>query len=150
VVIDTLTRFLGHLEVLERVSVQQLVGEQPSEDDMNACRYFYLVTEWQTYVWTEDNCLDMRVNSKTVLVSDVHTLHDPPATCLQEAVGHIRYLVVVIPHELGPVACLGPVFEHYEFTRPLSEGRLSDEEWAAMLEDGTAPEPAPWAQDFIV
>jgi hypothetical protein len=47
-IVKTLTDFRGHLEVLERVAIQQLTGEQPSDEDMDACRYFYLVTEWQS------------------------------------------------------------------------------------------------------
>jgi hypothetical protein len=27
--------------------------------------------------------------------------------------------------------------------------RLTDEEWQSMLENGTAPALAPWAQDFL-
>jgi hypothetical protein len=50
----------------------------------------------------------------------------------------------------GLQATVGAVFEHYEFERYLEEGRLTDEEWTAMLEEGNAPEPAPWAQDFIL
>jgi hypothetical protein len=42
------------------------------------------------------------------------------------------------------------VFEHHEFAQPLSAGRLTDEEWQAMLEGGTAPAMAPWARDFMV
>ncbi len=84
---------------------------------------------------------------KTVLVSDVHTDMNT-GQVLEEGVGYIQYLVVVVPTEDGPAACVGATFVHHEFARSLSSGRLTDEQWASMLKDGMAPAPAPWAQDF--
>ena len=77
---------------------------------------------------------------------DVHT--DPnEGVVLQEGVGPVRMMLVVIPTEHGNYVSMGAVFEHHEFTWPMDD-RLTDEQWTAMLEDGTAPGPAPWARDF--
>ncbi len=140
-----LTDLADRLDCLERVSIAELEGTEPDPEDLVACRYMYQITIWNTVEGEEET----EVKSKTVVVSDVHT--DPNSnTCLQEAVGYVKLMVVAVPTDDGPVPCVGPVFVHHEFVRSLSEGRLTDEEWKEMLEDGTAPEPAPWAEDFIL
>ncbi len=146
---EKLTEFHGILACLERVSLAQLTGADIDQDDIEVCRKAYEITKWEVpdgqYPPREGEFFE----AKTVVVSDVHT--DPKSnTCLEEGVGPVRFIIVVVPSEHGLVACIGPVFCHYEFVRPLSEGRLTDEEWKTMLDDGSAPEPAPWAQDFIL
>jgi hypothetical protein len=142
-IFDKLERFEGTLEMLERMAVNELEGRGHAQDDINAVRRFYSTLE------TLNRMGDDEEDTKTVLVSDVHT--DPNSyRCLQEGVGYVRLMVVVVSTTHGTFATVGAVFEHYEFTQDLSAGRLTDEEWAKMLDEGTAPEPAPWARDFIL
>ncbi len=140
-VFDKLELYGGTLEILERVAIAEMEGTSPDSNDISSLRRYYR---------TIDRLNEMAdgEDTKTILVSDVHT--DPNSgMCLQEGVGPVRLMIVVIPTEQGNFAATGAVFEHYEFTQPMSN-RLTDEQWTAMLEDGTAPEPAPWAQDFNV
>ncbi len=140
-VFDKLELFGETLGLLERVAIAEMEGTSPDSKDISSLRRFYS---------TLDHLNEMSdgEDTKTILVSDVHT--DPNSgMCLQEGVGPVRLIIVVIPTELGNIAATGAVFEHYEFTQPMSD-RLTDEQWTTMLEDGTAPEPAPWAQDFNV
>ena len=133
--------FINALGALRRVAQAELDGVAPEATDMQAARYAYKITTMEVN--------GEKLQSKTVVVSDVHT--DPNTmSCLEEGVGFIKFIVVVVPSKLGPVACVGPVFQHYEFTQPLADGRLTDEEWKTMLEDGTAPEHAEWARDFLL
>ncbi len=146
---EKLGEFEDILECLERVSIAQLTGAEADQGDIDICRKAYEITKWEIpddeYPPREGEFFE----AKTVVVSDVHT--DPNSgNCLQEGVGFVNFIIVVVPSEYGLVACVGPVFCHYEFERSLSDGRLNDEQWASMLEDGTAPEPAPWATDFIL
>lgn len=142
---DNLGNLSRVLTTFETYSIAELEGTEPEYDyeTMVPLRFAYKYMLWQP---TRGSTHEGR----TVLVADVHTLHDAsaPLQYLEEAVGYVRLVIVVAPTEDGPIACVGPVFEHYEFPRTASAGRLTDEEWEAMLEDGTAPEPAPWAQDF--
>jgi hypothetical protein len=134
-----LSRYASTLALLERISVDQLEGRSLSDEDRATLKYFYGTLE-------SLNKMGDGEDTKTILVSDVHT--DPNMEeVLQEAVGPVRIIMVVVPTEHGKYITMGGVFEHYEFTGPMSN-RLTDEEWTAMLEDGTAPEPAPWAKDF--
>ena len=129
------------LRTLERVAVAEMEGKDPNAEDVSSLRHYYSTIGGL-------NEMAEGEDTKTILVSDVHT--DPNAgEVLQEGVGPVRLMVVVVPTKGGNVATLGAVFEHYEFTWPMDD-RLTDEQWAAMLEGGTAPEPAPWAQDFIL
>ncbi len=133
-----LDRFSTLLSMLHQQAVQELDGTDPSEWNMRGLSFYH---DWLTSLYTD--------RPKTVVVSDVHT--DPNSgTCLQEGVGTLKFIVVAVPYGDGHVACVGVVFQHHEFVRSLSDGRLTDEEWKEMLEDGTAPEPAPWAADFIL
>jgi hypothetical protein len=133
-----LDNFSTLLDMLQLQAEQELDGTDPSEWNMRSLRGYH---DWLTALYTD--------RPKTVVVSDVHT--DPNSkTCLQEGVGTLKFIVVAAPYGDGYIACVGVVFEHHEFVRSLSEGRLTDEEWKAMLDDGTAPEPAPWAKDFIL
>ncbi|MCK5253831.1 MAG: DUF3160 domain-containing protein, partial [Thermoplasmata archaeon] len=133
--IDNFSNLLGRLQ---RVAEAELEGTEPDEDDTYRLRGYHNYLE---SLYSE--------RPKTVVVSDVHT--DPNTmTCLQEGIGTLKFIVVIVPYEDGYIATVGVVFQHHEFVRSLEEGRLTDEEWKAMLEDGTAPEPAQWAKDFIL
>jgi len=136
-----LDSYASTLDLLERVAIQELEGKVMSETDRDALKLFY-------YRLEKLNKMGDGEDTKTILVSDVHT--DPNnEQVLQEAVGPVRLVLVVVPTEAGNYAAFGAVFEHHEFTWPMDD-RLTDEQWTAMLEDGTAPEPAPWAKDFIL
>jgi hypothetical protein len=138
-VFDKLETYGKTLDTLERVAVAELEGRSPDPDDVSSLlRYYNTIAGLNEMAEGED--------TKTILISDVHT--DPNSgQCLQEAVGPVRLMVVVIPTDQGNIAAIGAVFEHYEFTQPMSN-RLTDEEWKAMLDKGTAPDPSPWAKDF--
>jgi hypothetical protein len=137
-ILDELGATMGSLK---RVAECELNGTVPDAGDLTAARRAYRTTTLEVD--------GEKLQSKTVLVSDVHT--DPNTMCcLEESVGYVKLMVVVVPANGGLVACVGPVFEHHEFTQPLSDGRLTDEEWTAMLRSGTAAAPAPWARDFLL
>jgi hypothetical protein len=147
--VEQLSAFSAALGSLERVAVAELEGREASSDDVWAARKAYEVTRWEVPDDHDPPREGEFFESRTVVVSDVHT--DPNSgLCLEEGVGFVHLMVVVVPTADGPVACVGPVFEHHEFAQPLSAGRLTDEEWQAMLEGGTAPAMAPWARDFMV
>ena len=127
------------LERLERVAIAEMEGRNPKADDVSSLRSYYRTIE-------RLNEMADGEDTKTILVSDVHTDLNS-GTVLQEGVGYVRIMVVVVPTKEGNYATVGAVFEHHEFTWPMDD-RLTDEQWTAMLEDGTAPGPAPWARDF--
>jgi len=139
-VFQKLSTYNDILVRLERVAIDELEGKVISSDDRSALKGFY------NRIRSLNKMGDGEEDTKTILVSDVHT--DPNyKECLQEAVGPVRLMFVIIPTAHGNYAAMGGVFEHYEFKQPMSN-RLTDEQWDAMLKDGSAPEPAPWAKQF--
>jgi hypothetical protein len=81
------------------------------------------------------------------LVADVAT--DPNGYVLEEAIGPIYEIYVVIPDGAGGLhVAKGGVFSYYEFSWPMND-RLTDEKWRGMLEDGSAPDQPEWTGSFI-
>ncbi|UOQ55095.1 DUF3160 domain-containing protein [Hymenobacter cellulosivorans] len=77
------------------------------------------------------------------LVADVYSFNQ---TVLEEAVGAVDAIYVVVDIEGAPVLARGGVFSYYEFTSPQ---RLTDEEWREQL-GRRAPARPVWLQEFIV
>ncbi|MEQ1934523.1 MAG: DUF3160 domain-containing protein [Fimbriimonadaceae bacterium] len=78
------------------------------------------------------------------LVADIHSA-DPLA--LEIASGHADDLIALVPIEGKTYLARGPVYSFYEFTVPMS-GRLSDEAWKQMLEDGKQPPRPKWTSTY--
>ncbi len=85
---------------------------------------------------------------KTTMVADVHT--DPNSKqCLEEAVGYIDFVVILVEMPNGSFASMaGPIFSYYEFKQPMSD-RLTDEQWEEWLENGNQPPRPEWVRSFL-
>ncbi len=84
---------------------------------------------------------------QAALVADVAT--DPRGEVLEEAVGRIFEIYVVVPDGDGGLhIAQGGVFSYYEFPWPMGD-RLTDEKWRAMLASGEVPDQPEWTADFI-
>ena len=81
------------------------------------------------------------------VIADVHTDANT-MTVLEEGVGHPYAIYVLCSIEGKVVLTRGAGFSYYEFTRPLSEGRLTDEEWRDMLIQSPPCLPG-WSGHFI-
>ncbi len=76
------------------------------------------------------------------------------ATVLEEAVGRVNPIYVVVPivEQDGSTylqVAKGGVFSYYEFPWPIAD-RLTDEKWRGMLDDGSAPPVPEWTSSFLV
>ena len=84
-------------------------------------------------------------DQKSALIADVAT---GIGRVLEEGVGYPTAMYVVVPDQPYQIA-MGAVYTYYEF--PVGqEERMTDEEWQAMLESGSAPDAPEWTQSFIV
>jgi len=86
------------------------------------------------------------------VVADVATDPGPPAIVLEEGVGRVDEIHVVVPlvDEDGTITLQvtkGGVFSYYEFPWP-AEDRLTDEAWRQMLDQGQAPARPEWIGSF--
>ena len=91
---------------------------------------------------------------QAAVIADVATDPNPPGTALEEAVGRVNPIYVVVPIvEADGSTYLqvakGGVFSYYEFPWPIAD-RLTDEKWRGMLEDGSAPPVPEWTSSFLV
>jgi len=81
------------------------------------------------------------------VIADVAT--DPNGQVLEEAVGRIFEIFVIVPDGKGGlVIAKGGVFSYYEFPWPMNN-RLTDEAWRDMLKAGQAPPQPDWTNSFI-
>ena len=84
---------------------------------------------------------------QAALVADVAT--DPNGQVLEEAIGRVFEIAVVVPDGRGNLhLARGGVFSYYEFPWPMSD-RLTDEAWREMLAAGQAPAQPAWTGSFI-
>jgi hypothetical protein len=95
----------------------------------------------------------MEEEPQAAVIADVATDPAPPPMVLEEAVGRINEMHVVVPvvEEDGTIylqVAKGGVFAYYEFPWPMSD-RLTDEKWRQMLEEGTVPPPPAWTESFF-
>lgn len=153
---DSQKESIGKLEEiagkLQEISEKELEGKTLSEEDYNFIRFYGGELEhlWLSVMKDEGvESASQAAEHPAALVADVAT--DPNGAALEEAIGNIFPIYVVFPLEDKLKIGRGGVFSYYEFTRPLA-GRLTDEEWWAILE-GTGDERLPdlpdWTQMFI-
>lgn len=80
------------------------------------------------------------------LVADIAT--DPNGRVLEEGIGSVNELWVVVPIEGKLHLVKGGVFSHYEFLKPLAE-RMTDEAWQKDVAAKNLPPYAKWTEDFL-
>jgi hypothetical protein len=95
----------------------------------------------------------MEEEPQAAVIADVATDPWPTPIVLEEAVGRVNEIHVVVPvvGEDGTIylqVAKGGVFSYYEFPWP-GEDRLTDEKWRQMLDQGQAPPPPEWIGSFF-
>ncbi len=82
------------------------------------------------------------------LVTDVAS--NPSAgSALQEAVGGVDYIYVVVPAPNGGLQLVrGGVFSYYEWVGDINR-RMTDDEWRAQVESGQVPPRPGWVSAFV-
>ncbi|MDD5258449.1 MAG: DUF3160 domain-containing protein [bacterium] len=81
------------------------------------------------------------------LVADVFN-NSPQDFVLEEGVGNVHLLYVIIKRNGKKYLTVGGNFSYYEFLHPMQD-RLTDEKWRKMLKDGKAPALPIWTNNFM-
>lgn len=155
--LDTLE---GLATSLQTMAEKELRGEPLTEDEYSTIRFYGGELENLTMAAADSDMEDptarrfMEEEPQAAVVADVATNPAPPGTVLEEAVGRVNLIFVVVPiSEADGSSYLqvtkGGVFSYYEFPWPIAD-RLTDEKWRGMLEDGSAPPPPEWTASFLV
>ncbi len=148
---DTLITSLNELRTigaqsarLAEIARKELAGEPLSEDD------FWMILGFHNYLYVLLHTLWQGEGEPdpVALVTDVAS--NPSAgLALQEAVGNVDYIYVVVTLPDGSLQLTrGGVFSYYEFLNDIN-ARMTDDEWRAQVASGDLPPRPEWASAFF-
>jgi hypothetical protein len=144
-----LRRLSNLLTFLLDTAQRELLGQPLTEEDYMRLDYYGGELEAMTLAAADQEGEGrpfFEEQEEAALVADVAT--DPNGEVLEEAIGRIHEIYVVVPDDEGNLhVAKGGVFSYYEFKWPMGD-RLTDESWQAMLAAGTAPAQPDWTQSF--
>jgi hypothetical protein len=147
---DSLIRLESLLTFLYDVSTKELFGEPLTQSEYERIMWYGGTLEALTLAAAdkETEWSGFFEKVEAAVIADVAT--DPNGRVLEEAIGRVFEIYVVIPTPTGGLSIAkGGVFSYYEFAWPLSD-RLTDEAWRQMLEREEIPERPAWTGSFIV
>ncbi len=137
--LESLESILGRLI---QISKDELEGRELSESDYEFIRNFGQAL----------NSIVVGIEAKgkeTTLVADVYTDANPPMEVLEEGVGYVDLALVAYKVPDGRIIIgAGPTLSYYEFRWPMEQGRLTDEQWKEILEQGQQPPRPDWVDSF--
>jgi hypothetical protein len=146
-----LARLDDLLAFLLDASQQELAGKPLTEEGYDRVQYFGGELEAMTLAAADpeegEGMPFFDEDDQAALVADVAT--DPNGRVLEEAIGRIFEIYVVVPDGTGGLQIArGGIFSYYEFPWPMSD-RLTDEAWRQMVGAGEVPERPEWTESFI-
>ena len=133
---ENLKRLSDLSDQLGTISIKELTGEKITEEEYELIRSYGGNIE---HFWAEAVKEDKEKESDSygegnefpaALVVDVAT--DPNGRVLEQAVGGISTIYVVVPVEGKLRIAEGGVYSYYQFEQPISE-RLTDSEWRRKI-----------------
>lgn len=145
---DSLLLLEGLLLSLKAVAEKELLGEALAEEEYDLINSYGDVLENLTVAAADKAEPGGSVDEEeAAIVADVAT--DPNSgQVLEEAVGRVFEIYVVVEVEGQLTLTQGGVFSYYEFAWPMSD-RLTDESWREMLHTGEAPARPEWTSSFV-
>ncbi|HKM20512.1 MAG TPA: DUF3160 domain-containing protein [Lachnospiraceae bacterium] len=144
---ENLERLSELSDRLKEISVKELTGDKITEEDYELIRSYGGNIE---HFWAEavkeqdDDGVLGSVEYPAALVVDVAT--DPNGAVLEQAIGGISTIYVVVPVEGKLRIAKGAVFTYYQFMQPIGN-RLTDVEWRQMLGMGMDENMVPYEKD---
>lgn len=131
---ENLARLEELADQLTTISIKELTNEQLTEAEFELIRSYggNLEHFWAEAVKEQSESESRPYSSEfpAALVVDVAT--DPNGTVLEEAIGGISEIYVVVPVDGKLRIAKGGVFTYYQFEQPLSD-RMTDSQWRQKL-----------------
>ena len=145
---DSLERLQELLLSFKTIAEKELEGTSLTEGEYDLINSYGDVLEGLTIAAADKEELGGAVDEEeAAIVADVAT--DPNSgTVLEEAVGKVFEIFVVVEVEGQLTLTEGGVFSYYEFSWPMSD-RLTDESWREVLNSGQAPPRPEWTSSFV-
>ena len=153
-------RISEELQFLLRVSEKELAGQEATDEEYDQMQYIGatfenisldLIREPDQYLmgWSDVQGADRKV----ALVADVYTANadnNPDKSILFEAVGGADEIYVVVELDGCLYLTRGAVLSYREFTQPIGQPRLTDEEWQQQLEKNPRKGVPEWINRIVV
>ncbi len=145
---DSLEYLEAVLLSLKTIAEKELGGESLTDDEYYFIDSYGDVLEGLTIAAADKSEAGGSVDEEeAAVVADVAT--DPNSgQVLEEAVGRVFGIYIVVEAEGRMTLAQGGVFSYYEFAWPMSD-RLTDEAWREMLGSGQVPSRPEWTSSFI-
>lgn len=139
------------LDFLEGIARKEVNGEKIADEEYEQIRVYGGELEYLTIKLLGDGVasfLDEIIgpDRNVAVVADIATVE---MQVLEESVGTVDEIFVVVAFDGVPTLTRGGIFSYYEFTWPASD-RLTDEQWQQMLKDDKAPTRPDWIDRFLV
>ncbi|MHA1568040.1 MAG: DUF3160 domain-containing protein, partial [Alphaproteobacteria bacterium] len=137
------------LVFLERIARKELNGEAITNEEYEEIRIFGSQLEYLTAAVLAGPYSQfyqiIGPDREVAVVADIATVQDQ---VLEEGVGQVDEIYVIIERDGELLLTRGGVFSYYEFQWPAAN-RLTDEEWQTMLHGGEAPPRPTWIDRFL-
>ena len=144
-----LEKFESLMHELVSISVKELTNVTPSQQEFAVIANFGgTIEDIVTFPKEEAQQWESEADAYMAVIADVHT-ENVTKTALEVGVGHPLKLFVIAPVNGVPTLTKGGIFSYHEFIQPLSDGRLTDEEWQVMQSGDDAQNMPVWTQSFM-
>jgi hypothetical protein len=142
-----LGQFRRDIALFADLADKELRNAPIDEDDYEKLRLAnlsYMASPFGDVILEPDQC-------KSALTADVHT-DAVSGAVLYEATAEPYVMLALVGNESSPRLVVGTAFNHYEFARPLAEGRLTDQAWRAGVYASPPKLPAKnaWYKELLV
>jgi hypothetical protein len=134
---------------LATIAQKELAGEKLTAQETSLIRWYGKDLErLEQFDALEPRTTLSPSAEKSPLVADVHTSYNTDQV-LEEGTGYPLVLYAAFQLDGKLQIFCGASYAYYEFTAPL-DGRLTDEEWTALLDSGAAPPRPAWTNEWIL
>jgi len=134
---------------LTEIAQKELHGIPLSQEEQDVITFYGGLLEHLTIAsadWDEAEGRAYLEDEQAAVIADVAT--DPTGAVLEEGVGRIFEIYVLVDVDGQLVITKGGVFSYYEFPWPMGD-RLTDEAWREMLASGQVPRRPDWTSSFV-
>jgi hypothetical protein len=146
-----LTDLVQTLDRLSDIARDELAGLPISDDDNSWLDSIGSVLE---SLWFQSADLDDALgdvprpdDQESAIISDIQS---SAFEYLEIGTGWVDRILVLVPNDSGRFqVASGAVYSYYEFARPRSDQRLTDDEWREMLRSDQQPPRPTWQQVFL-
>jgi len=147
---ELLADTIALLSFFERIALDELAGSPISEADND--RLTGIGGELESLFWRSSDRTSegaAEIDQDAAIIADIASSRVGEPQVLEVATGRIDRILVLVPDDEGTFqVAAGGVYSYYEFTTSAGT-RLTDEEWRAQLDAGTAPDRPAWASAIV-